>query len=127
MSDRSARRKIKFLVIISTLIIIGIWITWLVIYKPYSRDNKNKNSNIFSNINNSTEDIKNDIKNSQQQLEVLQKFFERDKVNSEGVEGALEQIKTQPTATSTKNTIEIKNAIRDLITTSSTSATTTDL
>ena len=112
MSDRSARRKIKFLVIISTLIIIGIWITWLIIYKPYSQNNKN--TNIFSNINSPTEDIKNDIKNSQQQWEVLQKFFER-------------QIETQPTSTSTEDIIEIENAIRNLITTSSTNPTTTDL
>lgn len=117
MNKNNTRKyNIKFLVSISSLIIISIWIAWIIKYKPYNRNTKQYH------ILNQTREIKNNwqnqIKYSQSQIKKLQQLFTQ-QINS--------QITNNPTTT---KTLEISPELIDLMKnylSSSTVTTTTSL
>jgi len=101
MSINLTRKKINFLVIISSLIIIIIWITWVIIYKPYTPtiDSNENDEQFFTDTNQATNDIKVNMAESQKQWEVLQKYL-TDQIN--------QNINTSSTSSTTSTTTDIK-------------------
>lgn len=74
MNTKHARKyNIKFLVSVSTLIIIGIWVAWIIKYNPYGRTTAQPG--ILDKTIQATNDWRDQIKDSQLQLETLEKFI----------------------------------------------------
>jgi len=68
--------NIKFLVSISTLIIITIWIAWIIKYNPYTYNKPDTTkSNTLDQTIQATNNWREQIKESQQQLELIKKFI----------------------------------------------------
>ena len=109
--------NIKFLVSISTLIIITIWIVWIIKFSPYTYNKLDvTQSDTLDQTIQATNNWREQIKESQQQLELIKKFISNQQNTTISNASTTAELETSP---------EIINSMKAYI--ASSTATTTPL